>query len=87
MQLHLASFQRIKFRRGASLADRSYDLPRWATDGGNGSVVSVVYMNNEDYRLAWHLLRSNVKALGGYSVDLEVISEWMDSIEGAIQDR
>lgn len=41
MQLLTRCFQRRTRERDRSVRDRSYTRPRWAWDGGNGSVASV----------------------------------------------
>jgi len=71
-------------RRGRIVRYRYRMPPKWARDGGAGSVVSVEGMREMDYQLAWRLLEASVKGLQGYSVDLEVVQDWMNSITDAL---
>lgn len=52
------------------LRDRSDTLPRWAVDGGNGSVVSVGLMDDNLYEAAWTRLQNVLKALPDFEISV-----------------
>jgi hypothetical protein len=58
---------------------------RWAADGGNGSVVYVEDMTNEEYAKVWEQLKAVLKAFDGYSIDCGVIFSLMCDFEEQIQ--
>jgi len=73
--------------RGLSVRDRHPSSPRWARDGGNGSVVSVEAMNSDLYSVAWRLLDATLTELAGYSMDLEQVQLIMHAYVEILESR
>jgi len=44
-------------------------------------------MSQINYETAWRLLRLTIAPLYGYSVDLEVVGDWMDGIIQAMEEQ
>lgn len=70
-----------------SVRDRSGRVPRWALDGGQGSVVSVEDMDNDTYRQAWLITKALVDGFDGYMFDLEQVSNYMDTVLEVLNSR
>jgi hypothetical protein len=54
--------------------------PRWALDGGNGSVVSVDPMTEDKYEMAWKIMFGMTSIFDGYSIDLEQVHSYMEHV-------
>jgi len=68
-------------RRG----DRSPPLPRWAYDGGNGSVVYAQDMSNEEIAKCWRVLKAMLELWGYSDLQASDLVEFMNTLEQEIQ--
>jgi len=66
------------------LPDRYYTRPRWALDGGNGSVVSVLDMDDNKYELAWRIVFGMTSIFDGYSIDLDQVHAYMQHVQDVL---
>jgi hypothetical protein len=87
MRLHFRARSDVQAGAGVrSVGDRGTSLPRWALDGGNGSVVTVGAMSDHEIAKCWSVLKSMLSMWGYSDIQASDLVEFMETLEVNIQD-